>query len=164
MKKMVVVVVSAVAVLAGIGGLEAVGRTAPGPRTEQVPANMAIDTGAGELLVAVVGGVYGTSEEAEAGGAGMPFGDVQGYYVAPLSQFLGIRGQLDEAGDYALLSVFRTDEGAVEFASFAQALGYPATILPLRVQSLGGAYAGLGQEADPGGAGPLTRPIPASLP
>jgi hypothetical protein len=159
-----VTALSAAAVLAALGGLAAVGRTAPAPRPEPVPATMAADTGAGELLVVVLGGVFETREEAEAASDSMAFGDLQGYYVVPLSQFQGLSGQVDGSSEYGLVSVFRTGEGATEFASFAQALGYPATVLPLRVWSLGGEYAGLGQEADPSGDGPLTRPIPASLP
>jgi hypothetical protein len=32
------------------------------------------------------------------------------------------------------------------------------------VRSLGGVYAGLGQEANPDSTGPLTHPVPESLP
>jgi hypothetical protein len=43
-------------------------------------------------------------------------------------------------------------------------LGIEATILPQRVRSLGGLYAGLGQEASPDGMGPLLGPVAESLP
>ena len=62
------------------------------------------------------------------------------------------------------MSVFRTDEGAQEFAEFVQSFGYPATILAERVRSLGGLYAGLGQEPNLDGTGPLLGPIPESMP
>jgi hypothetical protein len=81
-----------------------------------------------------------------------------------VAQFQGLEEQLGTPGDFALVSAFRTEQGAQEFASLAQTLGYPATILPDRVLSLGGVYAGLGQEENTTGSGPLTDPIPASLP
>ena len=52
---------------------------------------MPTDTGAGELLLVVLGGVYPTRAEAETAAAAMVFGDVQGYYVAPVGQFQGFR-------------------------------------------------------------------------
>lgn len=141
---------------------------APAGRTQPydppVVPEMAPDTGAGERLVVVLGAVYPTRAEAEASNAQMAFGDVAGYYVVPVAQFQGFNEQVGAPGDFALVSVFRTDEGAQEFAAFAQVFGYPATILPKRVRSLGGLYAGLGQEANPDGSGPLAHPIPTSLP
>jgi len=125
---------------------------------------MAPDTGAGELLVVVVGGVYPTRAEAEAMNEQMTFGDLQGYYVVPVAQFQGFEQQAGEPGDFALVSVFRTEEGAREFAEMAAGFGHPATILPERVRSLGGLYAGLGQEAHPDGSGPLLGPIEESVP
>jgi hypothetical protein len=130
------------------------------PNGPEVPA----DTGAGELLLVVLGGVYPTRGEADRAADGMPFGDVQGYYVAPVAQFQGFRQQVGLPGDFSLVSVFRTQEGAESFAEVAHGYGHPATILPERVRSLGGAYAGLGQEANPDGSGPLTGPIEESLP
>lgn len=152
----------ATAIVATLVFVAPAGRTQP--YDPPVVPEMARDTGAGEMLVVVLGPVYPTRAEAEAGNAQMTFGDVAGYYVVPVAQFQGFKEQLGAPGDFALVSVFRTDEGAQEFVAFAQLLGYPATILPNRVRSLGGLYAGLGQEANPDGSGPLTHPIPASLP
>ena len=71
---------------------------------------------------------------------------------------------LGQPGDFALVSVFRTQEGAQEFVELAEGFGYGATILPERVRSLGGLYAGLGQEGNLDGTGPLIAPIEESLP
>jgi len=94
----------------------------------------------------------------------MQFGDVQGYYVAPVAQFQGFTQQVREPGDFALVSAFRTQEGADTFVEFAQIQGNPAFLLPERVRSLGGVYVGLGQEENPDGSGPLLGPVPESLP
>jgi hypothetical protein len=59
--------------------------------------------------------------------------------------------------------VFRTDAGARSFVDFARARQQPAWLISQRVQSFGGAYAGLGQERNLQGTGPLTNPVPASL-
>ncbi len=167
MKRTIVVAIGLlIGVTASIVMLAVAGRTAPGPTDYGPPIgpNMAEDTGAGELLVAVLGGVFDTREEAEAASDAMDFGDLQGYYVVPVAQFQGFEEQVGEPGDFALVSAFRTDEGAQEFADFAASLGDPATILPNRVRSLGGLYAGLGQEASPDGSGPLLGPVPESIP
>ncbi len=155
-----------IAVIATIGLLATVGSTSPRPRPDGSwldPVTVP-DTGAGEMLVVVLGGVYPTREEAAGANEQMIFGDVAGYYVVPVAQFQGFEDEVGLPGDFALVSVFRTDVGAQEFAAFAQSLGYPASILPNRVRSLGGLYAGLGQEADPNGLGPLTHPVEASMP
>lgn len=146
--------------------LTTVALTAPEPRPYGPPIGprMPQDTGAGERLLVVVGGVYATREEALAASAQMAFGDVQGYYVVPVAQFQGFQQQVGEPGDFALVTAFRSEEGARGFAELAASLGHPATILPERVRSLGGLYAGLGQEADPDGSGPLLGPIDESLP
>ena len=167
MKRSYAVVLGLVLGLVGsIVGFATVARTAQpsqpygppiGPRLEK-------DTGAGEVLLAVVGGVFPTQPEAEAANAQMSFGDLQGYYVTPVEQFRGLAQQLGVQGGYALISVFRTQEGADEFVDMAAAFGNPATLYPKRVQSYGGVYAGLGQEPDPSGTGPLLRPVPESLP
>jgi hypothetical protein len=140
--------------------------TAPGPEIPDpnVGPNPPLDTGAGELLLVVLGGVYPTRAEAEAANAQMPFGDVAGYYVVPVAQFRGFREQVVSPGDFALVSAFRTDRGASEFIDLATSFGYPATLLASRVTSLGGLYAGLGQEPAPDGSGPLLHPVPESLP
>ncbi len=153
-------------VVVALGLLAAVGRTAEPrfPHGAPVGPVMRPDTGAGEMLLLVVGGTYPTQADAEAANAQMPFADLAGYYVVPVDQFLGFRELIGDVGDYALVSAFRTEQGAQDFAAFAQSFGYPATILPQRVQSLGGVYAGLGQEPNAAGTGPLTHPIAASLP
>ena len=147
-----------------IGAFALVGDAAPGPQPPSVGPTVPQDTGAGELLVVVLGGVYPSRAEAEAANTAIDFADVQGYYVVPVAQFQGLQEEVGAPGDFALVSAFRTEQGAQEFAAFAQSLGNPATILPNRVRSLGGMYAGMGQEAAPDGSGPLLRPIPESLP
>lgn len=163
-KRLFAAAVWAAGVLAAIGGVASVGRTEPVPEGPGVGPTMDEDTGAGEMLVVVLGGVFPTRAEAQAAAAEMSLGDVQGYYAVPVAQFQGFREQLPATGDHALVSVFRTQEGANEFAAFARSGGYPAQVLERRVRSLGGLFAGLGQESAPDGSGPLTRPIPASLP
>jgi hypothetical protein len=154
----------AVTVAVSVAAVAAVARPAPRPPAPPNGPAVPADAGAGELLLVVLGGVYPTREEAVEAAEGMAFGDVQGYYVAPVGQFQGFQQQAGLPGDFALVSVFRTQEGAESFVEVAHGYGYPATILPERVRSLGGAYAGLGQEANPDGSGPLTGPIPESLP
>ena len=116
------------------------------------------DLGTGETLIVVVGGVYSSREAAEAANRDLLFGDVQGYYVVPVDQFRGLRGALGADGDWVLASAFRTSLGAEDFAAFARAVGAPARIVA-GVVSEGGLYAGLGQEEDPDGSGPLTHPL-----
>jgi hypothetical protein len=146
--------------------LASAGRTDPAPHDVGPPIGpqMVSDTGWGELLVVVVGGVYPTRAEAVAANETMPFGDMAGYYVVPVAQFQGFEHGTGSPGDFALVSAFRTEQGALDFVALAQSFEYPATILPGRVRSLGGVYAGLGQEANPDGTGPLTHPLPESLP
>jgi hypothetical protein len=160
-------VIGVVLGLAGsLVGFATVARTTPEgkPYGEAIGPRMPEDTGPGELLVAVVGGVYESKGQAVAANEAIAIGDLQGYYVVPVSQFGGFREQLGQPGEWALVSVFRTDEGAQEFADLLAMEGHPAAILPERVQSFGGDYAGLGQEANPDGSGPLTGPIKQSLP
>ncbi len=153
----------AVGAFAGIALLAVAGRTGP-YQPPAVGPTVPPDTGAGEMLVVVVGGVYGTREEAEAANQQIVIGDLQGYYVVPVAQFQGFQDLVGTPTDFGLVSVFRTDDGAQEFADLVGSFGYPATILPERVRSLGGVYAGLGQEANPDGSGPLLGPVPESLP
>jgi hypothetical protein len=140
--------------------------TAPGPTVPDpaIGPNPPLDTGAGEMLLVVLGGVYSTRADADAANTRMPFGDVAGYYAVPVAQFQGFREQVGNPGDSALVSVFRTREGAQAFVDLAHSYGYPATLLDQRVRSLGGLYAGLGQEPAPDGSGPLLHPVPESLP
>jgi hypothetical protein len=156
----------ALGVIGSLVGVATSASTAPDPRPygPAIGPQMPKDLGAGELLLVVLGGVYATQEEAVAANGSMPFGDLAGYYVVPVDDYGGLREQVGDAGDYALASVFRTDEGAADFAMLARSAGYPATILPERVQSFGGEYAGLGQEPTPAGTGPLLGPVAESLP
>jgi hypothetical protein len=155
-----------VVIVTSVGIFVGVATTSPEDRPYGPPIGprMPEDTGAGEELLVVVGGVYGTRGEAETANATMAFGDVQGYYVVPVAQFQGFREQVGTPGGFALVSAFRTREGADEFVALARSFGVPASVLGRRVRSLGGVYAGLGQEAAPDGSGPLTVPIPESLP
>lgn len=157
----VIVVAVAATVLTAVTALTAPERQPYGP---PIGPSLARDTGAGEMLLVVLGGVYASRAEAEAANAAMVLGDLQGYYVVPVAQFQGFREQVGQPGDFALVSAFRTQEGADEFVAMAAGFGLPASILPTRVRSLGGVYAGLGQEAHPDGSGPLVGPIPESLP
>jgi hypothetical protein len=152
--------------LAVIGVLALIGRAASNGSLPLAPVDPQVtpDVGSGEELVVVVGGVYPTREEAVAANVAMHLADLQGYYVVPVAQFQGFSEQVGVPGDFALVSAFRTDEGAQEFAEFVRSFGYSATILANRVQSLGGLYAGLGQERNLDGTGPLQGPIPESTP
>jgi hypothetical protein len=163
-RKVAAGVIAAIVVPASLAAVVAVARPAPQTVVPPVPPVVPRDTGAGELLLVVVGGVYPTRAEADAAAGAMQFGDVQGYYVAPVAQFQGFRQQVGEPGDFALVSTFRTQEGADAFVEFAQTYGNPAYVLPERVRSLGGVYTGLGQEENPDGSGPLLGPVPESLP
>lgn len=130
------------------------------PEAPPIPETIPRDTGAGELLRVVVGGVFpGRSAAAEAA-ASTAFGDLQGFYVVPVAQFQGMREQLGSPGEFALVSAFRTDEGAAEFIALCGDFGVDAVLLEHPVRSLGGIYAGLGQEAAPDGSGPLLWPLP----
>lgn len=149
----VIVCLAAIAAPAAVRALEP-------PSAPPVPAEIPRDPGAGELLRVVVGGVYATRAEAAAAGERLAFGDLQGYYVVPVAQFGGLREQVGGAGEFALVSAFRTEAGALAFVDLARGFGVPADLLPAAVRSLGGVYAGLGQEAAPDGSGPLLRPLP----
>jgi hypothetical protein len=167
MKRTIAIVAGlVVGVAASLGLMAVTGRTAPDPRPFGPPIGpaLAADPGAGEELLVVLGGVYPSRQEAEAANSAMSFGDLAGYYVVPVAQFQGFREQVGAPGDFALVSVFRTQEGAEAFVALATSFGHPAVILPNRVRSLGGVYAGLGQEANPDGSGPLLGPVPESLP
>ncbi|HYG72578.1 MAG TPA: hypothetical protein VEC15_09905 [Actinomycetota bacterium] len=155
-----------VVVVTSVGIFVGVARTSPEERPYGPPIGpkMPQDTGAGEELLVVVGGVFASRAEAEAANEAMGFGDLQGYYVVPVAQFQGFREQVETPGGFALASAFRTQEGADEFVALARSFGVPASVLATRVRSLGGVYAGLGQEGAPDGSGPLTTPVAESLP
>ena len=165
-RRQAIVVGLVVGVTASVGVIAGAAGRAPArlPNGRSIGPMVPADTGAGELLLAVVGGVFSSRQEAEAANAALAFGDLQGYYVVPVAQFQGFRQEVGEPGEFALVSAFRTEEGAQAFAELAAMLGIEATILPERVRSLGGLYAGLGQEASPDGTGPLLGPVAESLP
>jgi hypothetical protein len=141
---------------AGIAGAQSVGPPAASDPT--FPA-VTPDLGVGERLLLVIGGSYPTREEAVTANEGMPFGDIQGYYVARTDQFEGLRTTLEKPGDdYVLVTAFRTEAGALEFLALAEAAENPASITD-RLVNKGYEYVGLGQEADPDGSGPLDHPI-----
>ncbi len=169
MKKLIIAAIAAGMGVAVALGVVAVAATAPvelGPpalHDETVP-RMPLDLGVGERLILVVGGVYDTHGEAEEAAAALSFGELQGFYVAQINQFAGLREAVGGAGSWALVSSFRTQEGAEEFAVLAGAAGADDSIITARVQSLPGVFTGLGQERRPDGRGPLTVPVPASMP
>ena len=143
-----------------VAGAEESTSLAPPAVSDSTVPREAEDRGAGEYLLLVVGGTFGTQQEAEAANAEMSFGDLQGYYVAHRRQFEGLGEYLGAAtGDWLLVSAFRTDEGAAEFAELAQVVGAPA-LVTRRVLNRGDVYVGLGQEAAPDGTGPQRGPVP----
>jgi hypothetical protein len=168
LKRSIIVVIGLAAAVGAAGsvlaGASSAGTDAPTIPDPRIGPEPPLDTGAGEDLLVVLGGVYATRDDAEAANAHMPFADMAGYYVVPVAQFQGFREEVGNPGDFALVSVFRTQAGAEEFVRLANGFGYAARLLPDRVRSLGGVYAGLGQEANPDGSGPLLHPIPESLP
>lgn len=101
-----------------------------------------------------------TRAEAELANEAIRIGDLQGFYVAPTDQFVGLDRVLGEAdAEFVLVSAFRTGRGATEFLDLIRSAWAAGFITP-RLQNLGFEYVGLGQEADPDGSGPLTQPIP----
>jgi hypothetical protein len=158
--------VAAIAAVAATGAIATVASSGPGRRAgppalrdRSVP-RVAEDRGAGERLLLVVGGSFATRAEAERASEAIRMGDLQGFYVAPTDQFVGMDRVLGQAdAEFVLVSAFRTGRGAREFLDLVQSAGAAAFITP-RLQNLGFEYVGLGQEADPDGSGPLTEPIP----
>jgi hypothetical protein len=133
-------------------------QSAPAVEDATVPSEPQ-DRGAGEYLVLVVGGSFPSQEAAVEATAGMSFGELQGYYVARRDQFEGIDEYLGSVrGEWVLVSAFRTEEGAADFAELAKAAGAPALITG-RVLNRGDRFVGLGQEAAPDGSGPQREPI-----
>jgi hypothetical protein len=131
---------------------------APAVDDPSVPAESQ-DPGAGEYLLLVVGGSFESQEAAEEANAKMSFGELQGYYVARRNQFEGIEEYLGwVARDWVLVSAFRTQEGADQFAELAEATGAPALVTG-RVLNRGDRFVGLGQETASDGEGPQREPI-----
>jgi hypothetical protein len=147
---------------AGLAAAAVSGSAPPAPPAASDPGVPAEprDRGAGEHLILVVGGVFDTFEEAVAANADLAFGHIQGYYVAERSQFEGVNASLGSMpGEWLLVSAFRTQEGADQFAEFAGLVGAPA-LMTDRVRNSGDRYVGLGQEPATDGAGPQRGPIP----
>lgn len=170
MKKIYIAVIAGSLGLASLAGVQAaVGAAAPEP----VPAPTAVadasapsmprDLGVGERLLLVVEGVYPTKADAEAANAEFDFGEVQGFYTTQVGNFDGLKENFPGKGGWALVSAFRTQEGAQEFGDLAEVAGAKVVITP-RVTSLGGTFVGLGQESAPDGSGPLLEPVPVSEP
>lgn len=170
MKKTAIAVIAGAMGLASLAGIQAaVGASSPAT-VRQPPVvgdtsvpTIAPDLGVGERLLLVVEGVYPSREEAEVANAAFHFGELQGFYVTQIGDFDGLKQDFPGKGGWALVSAFRTQEGAQEFAALAEAAGAKVVITP-RVTGLGGTYAGLGQEPAPDGSGPLSEPVPASEP
>ena len=171
MKKLTIGIVSVALGAAALVGIQSiVAATAPapelGPPASHDPAvpGLRPDLGLGERLILVVGGVYPTQSEAEQANSQLRFGEIQGFYVDQIAGFAGLQSVVPPKGAWVLVSAFRTQEGADQFAQIAMQAGVANPIVTPRLVSLGGTYAGLGQEAAPDGSGPLTAPIPASKP
>jgi len=159
-------IVAAIVALGATGVVGAVAASGPGrqpvpPALRDASApKLAEDRGEGERLLLVVGGSFATRAEAERANQTIRIADLQGFYVAPTDQFVGLDRVLGEAdAEFVLVSAFRTGRGAREFLDLAQSAGAAGFITP-RLQNLGFEYVGLGQEANPDGSGPLTEPIP----
>jgi hypothetical protein len=133
---------------------------AAGPEALNDPeARQPMDRGVGERVLLVVGGVYPTESAATQAAEEFSLGDLQGYYVLPVSQFDGLREQLSDPGSWVVATGFRTDRGASEFLELVSANGVPGFVTE-RVRNLGPRFFGLGQESNPEGTGPQVGAIP----
>ena len=171
MKKATIAVVSIALAAGALVGIQSiVAATAPAPQLGPLAAHdpsvpsQRPDLGLGERLILVVGGAYPTQAEAEQANTQLRFGEMQGFYVDQIGNFGGLSSSLASKGAWVLVSAFRTKEGADQFAQVASQAGVENPIVTPRLVSLGGTYAGLGQEAAPDGSGPLTTSVPASRP
>lgn len=116
------------------------------------------DPPAAERIIAIVGGDHSMRASAIADADAMPFGDIQGFYVAPSEAFEG-----ETPGRWLLVGAFRTVRGAAEFEDLLRAL--QIDVVRRIVTTYRGTDAiGLGQEPHPDGSGPLTGPLPAGHP
>lgn len=111
------------------------------------------DIGTGERLLLVVAGEHDTRAEAEAAAPAIDFGHMQGFVVAPTSDFDGL-----SPGRWLVLSAFRTVRGAAEFEEQARFAGAKSLRRIMAVYR-GRAWIGLGQEPNPDGTGPLNGPL-----
>jgi hypothetical protein len=165
MKRMVAMAVGLVlgtlaALVAGAapGRSQEAGSSQPPWLVDPSVPHVAEDLGVGEALYLVLGGTFASREAADAANAALAFGDMQGFYAVPVAQYRGL-ARASGGGGWALVSAFRTFAGAKEFKAFATYAGAAPTIEGPFV-SLGGLYAGLGQEAKPDGTGALLEPLP----
>jgi hypothetical protein len=133
--------------------MTATAMTAPEPQPygEPIGPKAPQDTGAGELLLVVVGGVYPTRAEAEAANAQIVFGDLQGQYVVPVAQFQVSASKLGAPGSSHCERV-PDPGGADEFTLLAEGPDF-LPILPERVRARGLFTVSAG--AAPDGSGPL---------
>lgn len=157
--------VTALAITAvSVGAQDAPEQPGPPAIGDDLAPSMAQQLGVGERLLLVVGGTFPTQGEAQMRAEALRFGEMQGFYVAPIDQFGGLRQALGGTDHgWALVSSFRTEQGALEFFDLATTAGATPMITP-RVESLPGVFTGLGQEPEPSGQGPLLNPVPASAP
>jgi len=85
-----VVIASIAATIAAVGAFatahSATPLSAPPAVLDTTVPRMPLDLGIGERLVLVVGGVYASESEAAQANAALHFGELQGYYVVPVSQ------------------------------------------------------------------------------
>lgn len=162
---LVAVAAGGIGILRAIGQEETNGRTgAPPAATDPTVPSAPMDMGTGERLALVVGETFASRERAEAANAGIQgrLGHLQGFYVAPVAQFVGLAEHLGARdGDLVLVSAFRTEEGAREFRDFLAAMGVRGRITP-RMENRGFVFVGLGQERAPDGSGPLVEPLPGA--
>ena len=165
MKRMVAIAVGlvlgtlvALVASAATGRSQGAGAAFPPWLADPSVPRMAKDLGMGESLYLVLGGTFPSKEAAEAANAALAFGEMQGFYAVPVAQYRGLARATD-AGSWALVSAFRTLAGAQGFKAFAANAGATPTIEG-PFESLGGLYAGLGQEANPDGTGALLEPLP----
>ena len=142
-------IVSLALALAAAGAFSIAADGEPDPRA---------DVGRGERLALVVGGEFPTRSEASAAAGRWTARELDGFFVAPSAMFDGMT-----PGRWLLVSAFRTQRGADEFAELAHAAGFPDTRTVV-ARYLGDAYIGLGQEPNPDGRGPLMRPLPPGHP
>jgi hypothetical protein len=156
-----------VALLGGVFATVAIARSGDGSGSGLVSQELAAqgvvwhgnDLGVGERVILVVGGAFPTRSEAVQANAGITFGDLQGYYVAPIEQFPGLKDELGvEDANYVLVTAFRTLQGALDFVLLTRAHDAPARVTS-RLPNRGYEYVGLGQEAHPDGSGPLIGPL-----
>jgi hypothetical protein len=150
-----------VGVLASAGVMAAAAGKAPvRGRVRPVDPALAPDNGAGELLIAVVGGVFPSRNEAEAANETLGFGDLQGYYVVPVA-VPGVPPAGRRAGRLRARQrvPHRGGRQASRTCRVVQRRDDPA-----RGCGASGRVRGSRPGGDPDGTGPLLGPVAESLP